>query len=136
MRGWRHYEGDSARRPVPALPCRNLQDLRGTRIRRLTSCAYYSKDYASKEKAALHTFQTGVGGELASRGDASLWKWQWRRCKSRNAILGMPSGWNEEAWRRRYKPDKIDLPRTWATSSSSSCSIGLTLGTNQRPSHG
>ena len=61
-------------------------------MRRLTGCAYYSKDYAIKEKAVLHTFQTGVGEELASRGDASLWIWQWRRCKSRNAILGKPSG--------------------------------------------
>ena len=32
--------------------------------RRLASRAYYSNDYASQEKAALHAFQTAVGEDL------------------------------------------------------------------------
>ena len=32
--------------------------------RRLASRAYHSNDYASQEKAALHAFQTAVGGDL------------------------------------------------------------------------
>ena len=32
--------------------------------RRLARWAYYSNDYASQEKAALHEFQSAVRGEL------------------------------------------------------------------------
>ena len=42
------------------------------RARRLASQAYYSNDYTSQEKAALHAFQVAVGEELDAgdgRGD-------------------------------------------------------------------